>query len=67
MSRELLQERYEKEFEKLPDFIQKYLLYLEAIPVQRIPCTNTLKNIEDSSPGFLLNKLFRWMIFQRFN
>lgn len=38
MSRELLQERYEKEFEKLPDFIQKYLLYLEAIPRS----TNTL-------------------------
>ena len=66
MSRELLQERYEKEFEKLPDFIQKYLLYLEAIP-RSTNSTNTLKNIEDSSPGFLLNKLFRWMIFQRFN
>jgi site-specific recombinase XerD len=38
MSRELLKERYEKEFEKLPDFIQKYLLYLEAIPRS----TNTL-------------------------
>ena len=38
MSRELLTERYEKEFEKLPDFIQNYLLHLEAIPRS----TNTL-------------------------
>lgn len=38
MSRELLRERYEKEFEKLPDFVQNYLLYLEAIPRS----TNTL-------------------------
>lgn len=47
MSRELLRERYEKEFEKLPDFIQKYLLYLEAIPAQRIRCTSIQRNIVD--------------------
>ena len=49
MSRELLQERYEKEFEKLPDFIQKYLLYLEAIPRS----TNTLYEYSKEYRRFL--------------
>ena len=49
MSRELLKERYEKEFEKLPDFIQKYLLYLEAIPRS----TNTLYEYSKEYRRFL--------------
>ncbi|MGO2638014.1 MAG: tyrosine recombinase XerS [Enterococcus viikkiensis] len=49
MSRELLRERYEKEFEKLPDFVQKYLLYLEAIPRS----TNTLYEYSKEYRRFL--------------
>ena len=49
MSRELLRERYEKEFEKLPDFIQRYLLYLEAIPRS----TNTLYEYSKEYRRFL--------------
>lgn len=49
MSREQLNERYEKEFEKLPDFIQSYLLYLEAIPRS----TNTLYEYSKEYRRFL--------------
>lgn len=32
MSREILKDRYENEYKGLPDFVQKYMLHLEAIP-----------------------------------
>lgn len=56
MSREQLTERYEKEFEKLPDFIQNYLLYLEAIPRS----TNTLYEYAKEYRRFL-----SWLVTEK--